>query len=74
MRKKKAECADFEDTMAEFEEELIDAEETFDKIKGRIYNFDEIIVNIESMLDILDSRSLQAIFLVHVDRCRYDFC
>ena len=48
VRKKKAECADFEDTMAEFEEELIDAEETFDKIKGRIYNFDEIIVNIES--------------------------
>ena len=35
--------------MAEFEEELIDAEEIFDKIKGRIYNLDEIIVNIESL-------------------------
>ena len=67
MREKKAECADFEDTMAEFEEELIDAEETFDKIKGRIYNFDEIIVNIESMLDILDSSSLHTIFPAHVD-------
>ena len=40
--------------MAEFEEELIDAEEIFDKIKGRIYNFDEIIVNIESKLDFLN--------------------
>ena len=37
---------DFEDTMAQFEEELLDMEDTFGVIRARVYNFDQIIVNI----------------------------
>ena len=41
---------DFENTMAEFEDELIDAEASFNNIKLNMYHFDSIIVNISGKL------------------------